>query len=243
MILIPAIDLMDGKAVRLAEGDRERVTVYSDDPLELVDRFADAGATRLHVVDLDGAFAGQPKQSQLVGALTKRAHERGMVIEVGGGLREPMHVELLVEYGVDMVVIGTLAVRQPDASAALCAKHPGKIIVAIDARNGRVAVDGWREQSGTTTAALAQRAQGWGAAGLLFTDVNRDGLQVGAAVEATASLQSQVSIPVIASGGVGSLEDLDALANANIAAVVFGRAIYENSFDLKQAIARCSNDA
>lgn len=243
MILIPAIDLMEGKAVRLAEGDKDRVTVYSDAPVELVDRFADAGASRIHVVDLDGAFAGQPKQTDLIAAITKRAHERDMVIEVGGGLREGAHVELLIELGVDMVVIGTLAVRQPKVSAELCAKHPGKIIVAIDARNGRVAVDGWREQSGTTTTALSQRAQSWGAAGLLFTDVNRDGLQVGAAVEATASLQSQVSIPVIASGGVGSLEDLDALASANVAAVVFGRAIYENSFDLQQAIIRCSNDA
>lgn len=236
MLVIPAIDLLEGRAVRLAEGDRERVTVYSETPWTLVDDFADAGATRIHVVDLDGAFAGRPVQRDLIARIATAARCRKVEIEVGGGIRDAQAVHDLFELGVDYVVVGTLAVREPDAVAALCGHYPGKIVVAIDARDGQVAVEGWTETSAVTAADLAEQAAGWGAGALLYTDVARDGLQVGANVEATAQLQSRVEIPVIASGGVGTLDDLRALKSAQVRAVVMGRAIYEGSFTVKEAI-------
>ena len=239
MLLIPAIDLLEGQAVRLAEGDRERVTVYDDDPPGLAQRFAETGAQQIHVVDLDGAFAGEPSQVALIERIVAAAHRHGAKVEVGGGIRSVESIERLLELGVDQVVVGTLAIRDPEAVESVCQRHPGAIIVAIDARDGYVAVDGWREVSTVPAADLAVRAEAWGAGALLYTDVARDGLQVGANVDATADLQRAVTIPVIASGGVGSLDDLDALREAGIRAVVFGRALYEGSFTLEEALHRC----
>lgn len=239
MIVIPAIDLMDGHAVRLAEGDRNRVTRYSEDPAGMVETFARAGAPWIHVVDLDGAFAGEPVQLPLVRQMVSRAHELGARVEVGGGMRSVASAEAVLQAGADRVVIGTLAVRSPDDVAGLCARHPDRIIVAIDARDGMVAVDGWREASSISARELAETAVGWGAAALLHTDVARDGLQVGPAVEATAAIQEGLSVPVYASGGVGALTDLDALVKAGIAGVVLGRALYEGSFSVEEALARC----
>lgn len=251
MLLIPAIDLLEGRAVRLAEGDRSRATVYSDEPWTLAAQFVKAGAKRIHVVDLDGAFAGAPSQVGLIVRLLDVARSAGAncEVEVGGGIRDAAAVETLIEAGVDKVVVGTLAVREPKLVADLCARFPTAIVVAIDARDGLVAVEGWRETSTIPATELACEAAGWGAAALLYTDVSRDGLQVGAAVEATAALQAEVDrvrppdrgdqIDVIASGGVGSLEHLDALAAAGVRAVICGRALYERSFTLKEALARC----
>lgn len=251
MLPIPAIDLLDGKAVRLAEGERERATVYSTEPWQLAAAFVDAGARRIHIVDLDGAF-GQPRQLELITRVlasaraAAQARGRTIEIEVGGGMRDAVSVDTLIAAGVDLVVVGTLAVREPATVRELCARHPGRIVVAIDARDGQVAVDGWRETSTRRAADLARDAADWGAAALLYTDVRRDGLQVGAAVEATAALQAEVDaldrptpVDVIASGGVGSLADLDALAAAGVRAVVLGRALYERSFTLEEALARC----
>ncbi|MCA9718304.1 MAG: 1-(5-phosphoribosyl)-5-[(5-phosphoribosylamino)methylideneamino]imidazole-4-carboxamide isomerase [Myxococcales bacterium] len=240
MIAIPAIDLLEGKAVRLAEGDRARATVYERDPRVLVTRFADAGARWLHVVDLDGAFAGRPCQLELVRELVASAHARGVKVEVGGGLRSRAAItQLLEQTGADRAVVGTLAVREPEVVAALCQQYPERLVIAVDGRDDRVAVAGWQETSETTIQALAAAAQRWGAAALLYTDVPRDGLQGGPAVDATAALQRTVEIPVIASGGVGSLADLDALRGAGVRAVVLGRALYEGSFTLKEALSRC----
>jgi len=237
MLIIPAIDLMDGKAVRLAEGDKDRVTVYSDAPWELAEAFAEAGAKHIHLVDLDGAFAGKPTQLELVARVAAAAKKHGARVDVGGGIRSAETVQQLLKSGIDQVVVGTLAVREPDLVARLCEQHPGALIIAIDARDGLVTVSGWTEISDISAAELGRRAEGWGAGALLFTDVARDGLQVGAAVEATADLQRQVSIPVIASGGVATLDDLRALRDAGVRAVVFGRALYEGQFTLEEALA------
>ncbi len=236
---IPAIDMLDGKAVRLLEGDRNRVTVYANDPCAKMREFITAGATRVHVVDLDGAFAGRPVQTDLIRQLVDIAHAAGIEVEVGGGLRDHAAVVAVLATGADFAVIGTLAVRQPHVAEALCHAYPGQIIVAIDARDGQVAISGWQETSDVSAAALARAAASWGAAAVLYTDIARDGHQVGVAVDATAALQRGLQIPVIASGGVGSLGDLDALRQHHVAAVILGRALYEGAFTLEEALARC----
>ena len=219
------------------------MTVYSDAPIELVDHFAAAGAPRIHIVDLDGAFgqgSGQGSgQGDLVRSMIARAHERGVEVEVGGGIRSEGAIEAMLEAGADLVIIGTLAVREPSLVADLCRRHPGRLVIAIDARDGIVATHGWTAQSELRAADLASDAETWGAGALLFTDIARDGLQGGPNVEATARLQAELSIPVIASGGVGSLADLTALRDAGVQAVVLGRALYEGSVVLEEALARC----
>jgi phosphoribosylformimino-5-aminoimidazole carboxamide ribotide isomerase len=252
VLVIPAIDLLEGRAVRLAKGDRSRSTIYSEQPWALAQEFAAAGARRIHVVDLDGAFAGEPRQVELIRRLidsaraARSADAPPVELEVGGGIRDAAAVETLIAAGVDKVVVGTLAVREPELVAELCRRFPTAIVVAIDARDGMVAVEGWREVSTMPAAELAREAASWGAAALLYTDVARDGLQVGPAVEATAALQAEVdrvrpdrTTDVIASGGVGSLDHLDALAAAGVRAVICGRALYERSFTLQEALARC----
>lgn len=239
MIIFPAIDLMDGAVVRLSQGDPAARTSYGSDPLAVVDRFCQAGATWLHVVDLSGAFAGTPSQRAILADIVEHAHNLGARVQVAGGLRTPLAVRAALDSGADRAVIGTLAVEAPDEAARLCAEHPGRIVVAVDARDGQVAVDGWRTAAPVRADDLGRAAAGWGAAALLFTDVSRDGLQTGPAVEATAALQAQVPVPVLASGGVGSLAHLDALARAKVAGVVVGRALYEGNFTVQEALARC----
>ena len=239
MIVIPAIDLMGGEVVRLAEGDPARATVYSGDPRAQIRAFARAGARRVHVVDLDGALAGEPRQLPRIAELAAAARHDGLQLQVGGGIRSSAAAAAALEVGADLVVIGTLAVRAPMEAMALCERYPGRVIVAIDARDGKVAIDGWQERTHVAASTLAIDAHAWGAAALLYTDVARDGLQGGADVAATAALQRLVPIPVIASGGVGSLADLDALRAAGVQAVVLGRALYEGSFSLEEALARC----
>jgi phosphoribosylformimino-5-aminoimidazole carboxamide ribotide isomerase len=239
VILLPAIDLLDGKAVRLAGGRREAATIYSEEPWSLAEGFARAGANWIHVVDLDGAFAGRPAQRELVARIIETARAHGSTVEVGGGVRDADAVEHLFELGAQRVVVGTLAVRAPDVVSRLCRAHPERIVIAIDARDGMVAVEGWQETSTVPAADLARRAEHWGAGALLYTDVARDGLQTGPAVEATAALQAEVSIPVIASGGIATLGDLDRLRDAGVRAAVVGRAIYEGNFTVEEALARC----
>jgi phosphoribosylformimino-5-aminoimidazole carboxamide ribotide isomerase len=237
VIVIPAIDVMGGKAVRLRQGERSQVTTYADDPIAIVRSFVEAGATRIHVVDLDGAFAGEPAQQELIARMIDAAG--GVAIQTGGGIRSASTVDRLLALGVDRVVVGTLAVREPSVVQALCERHAARIVVAADSRDGKVAVAGWQERSELDAPALARAAQSWGAAAILYTDVGRDGMQTGPAIAATVALQAAVSIPVYASGGVGSLADLDACAAAGIAGVVLGRALYEGTFSLEEALARC----
>lgn len=232
MKLLPAIDLLEGQAVRLEEGRRDRVTVFHDRPVELVDELARGGADRLHVVDLDGAFAGAPRQRELIRSIVRASP---IPVEVGGGIRDRAAIEAVLELGAQLVVLGTAAVRSPALVEEACRAHPGRVIVAVDARDGVVAVDGWTASGGVTAVELGQRAAAWGAAALLYTDVSRDGLHVGPNVEMTAQLARSVSCEVIASGGVGSLDDLVRLRDAGIAAVVVGRALYDRRFTVEQA--------
>jgi phosphoribosylformimino-5-aminoimidazole carboxamide ribotide isomerase len=231
MKLFPAIDLLGGQAVRLEEGQRDRVTVFHARPVELVAQLAHDGADRLHVVDLDGAF-GEPRQLELVRAIIEASP---IPVEVGGGLRDRAAVEAILALGAAFAVLGTAAVRAPVLVEEVCRAHPGKIIVAVDARDGVVAVDGWTTSGDVTAIELGQRAAGWGAAALLYTDIARDGLRHGPNVAATANLARHVTCEVIASGGVGELDDLVRLRDAGIPAVVVGRALYDKRFSVAEA--------
>lgn len=232
MKLYPAIDLLGGKAVRLEEGKRDRATVFHDDPPQLVAELARDGADRLHVVDLDGAFAGSPQQTALIRRIVETCP---LPVEVGGGIRDRAAIDAVIALGASFVVLGTAAVKSPSLVEEACRAHPGRVIVAVDARDGIVAVDGWTATSNVTAIELGQRAASWGAAALLYTDVARDGLHVGPNVEVTAQLARAVDCEVIASGGVGSLDDLRHLREAGIAAVVVGRAIYDKRFTVEEA--------
>jgi phosphoribosylformimino-5-aminoimidazole carboxamide ribotide isomerase len=232
MKLFPAIDLLGGKAVRLEEGKRERATVFHDRPVELVAELAGTGAARLHVVDLDGAF-GDPRQLALIADIVRASP---IPVEVGGGIRDRDAIDRMLGLGAAFVVLGTAAVRSPSLVEAACRAHPGRIIVAVDARDGVVTVDGWTASGQVTAQELGSRAAGWGAAALLYTDVARDGLGGGPNITATAQLARTAGIEVIASGGVGSLDDLAALRGAGIPAVVVGRAIYDGKFTVADAV-------
>lgn len=239
MIVIPAIDLMGGKAVRLAQGRADRVTEYGDRPAEIAAGFARAGARTIHVVDLDGAFAGTSAQLGAVEAIVRAVQGEGVAVQAGGGVRDADAVQRLLDAGAHRVVIGTLAVREPERVAALCAEHPARIVVAADARAGKVAVDGWASASDRTPRALAEAAQSWGAAAVLFTEVSRDGMQTGPAIDETLALQAGLTIDVLASGGIGTLAHLDACVAAGIRGVVLGRALYEGAFTIEEALSRC----
>lgn len=234
MKLYPAIDLLAGNAVRLEEGRRDRATIFSAQPIELVTQLARDGADRLHVVDLDGAFAGAPQQHALIAELVARSP---LPVEVGGGIRDRAAIEDVILAGAAYVVLGTAAVKSPALVEEACRAFPDRIIVAVDARDGLVAVDGWTATGNVSAVELGKRAAGWGAAALLYTDVARDGLQLGPNIEATAALARSVDCEVIASGGVGSLDDLRRLRDANIASVVVGRAIYDKKFTVAEAAA------
>jgi phosphoribosylformimino-5-aminoimidazole carboxamide ribotide isomerase len=236
VIVIPAIDLLEGRAVRLRQGRREEATVYSDRPEEVAAGFAAAGATRLHVVDLDGAFTGRAANLDAIGAIV--AAVPGLEVEVGGGVRELRVARRLLDLGARSVVLGTAAVRDPAFVAAACAAWPGRVIVAVDARDGRVAVAGWTEASAQTAVEVGQVAARAGAAAVLYTDISRDGLQTGPNVAATRALAAALApLPVIASGGVASLADLQELGSVGTYAVVVGRALYEGAFTLAEALA------
>jgi phosphoribosylformimino-5-aminoimidazole carboxamide ribotide isomerase len=231
MKLFPAIDLLAGRAVRLEEGKRERATVFHDRPVELVGELARGGADRLHVVDLDGAF-GEPRQLALIAGIVAASP---IPVEVGGGLRDRASIDRILELGAAFAVLGTAAVRDPALVEQVCRAYPGRIIVAVDARDGVVAIDGWTASGGVTARELAGRAAAWGAAALLYTDVARDGLGGGPNVAATAALARAAGIEVIASGGVGSLDDIAQLARAGVPAVVVGRALYDGKFTVADA--------
>lgn len=237
MELIPAIDLLGGKVVRLERGDYQAVTVYADDPVEPARRFHAAGARRLHVVDLDGARAGEPRNLDAIRAIVDAVP---IAVQVGGGVRDAACAERWLTAGVDRVVLGTAAVKAPEFVHALCEAHPGRVIVAVDARAGRVAVEGWLEATERPVEDLAREADAWGVAALLYTVIERDGMHAGPAVAETARLQALVRATVIASGGVSSLDDVRALRAAGVRAAVCGRALYSGRLDPSQAFAVAS---
>ncbi|QMW22087.1 1-(5-phosphoribosyl)-5-[(5-phosphoribosylamino)methylideneamino]imidazole-4-carboxamide isomerase [Sandaracinobacteroides saxicola] len=235
LTIYPAIDLKAGQVVRLAEGDMARATVYGDDPAAQAAAFRAAGARWLHVVDLDGAFAGESRNGAAVEAILKATTAQ---VQVGGGIRSLAIIEHWLALGVARVVIGTAALDNPQLVRAAARAHPGRIVVAVDAVGGMVATRGWASVSTLTAADVANRFQDAGVAALLFTDVARDGLLKGVNVEATAALAATVAIPVIASGGVAGLDDIHALkAHPNIEGVITGRALYDGRLTLAAALA------
>lgn len=236
MIVIPAVDLRDGRCVRLREGRADAETVFSDDPVAVATRWAALGGARLHVVDLDGAFAGAPRQAALIAKIV--AAVAPMPVEAGGGLRDAAAVEAMLETGARWAVVGTRAVLDPAFLADICRRHPDRVIVAVDARGDRVAVKGWTETTALTVAEAGRRALDAGAAALLYTDVSRDGTEQGPNVEDTAALARAVALPVLASGGVGTLDDIRRLAHLpGVTGVVVGRALYTGAVTLPDAIA------
>lgn len=237
MILYPAIDLKDGQCVRLLRGAMEDATVFNDDPGAQAQAFADAGAEWLHVVDLNGAFAGKPENAPAVEAILTAVGER-IPVQLGGGIRSLDGVAQWLERGVSRVVLGTVAVKDPQVVRDACSAYPGRVAVGIDARGGRVAVEGWAEATEIEALDLARRFEDAGVAALVYTDIERDGAMQGVNVEATAALAEAVSIPVVASGGVKDLGDLEALmARPAIAGAISGRALYDGRLDLAEAVA------
>jgi len=237
VILFPAIDLKAGQVVRLYKGAMDRATVYGSDPAAQAEAFQAAGFRWLHLVDLDGAFAGKAGNAAAVEAILARV---ALPVQLGGGIRDLAAVERWLALGVRRVILGTAAVRDPDFVRAACRAHPGRIVVGVDAKDGLVAVEGWAETSSLTALELARRFADAGVAALLFTDVGRDGALTGVNVAATAALARESGLPVIASGGVAGIEDLRRLkevAAAGIEGVVVGRALYEGRLDAKAALA------
>lgn len=233
MELIPSIDVLDGKVVRLHKGDYAQVTVFSDDPAGQALRLQELGARRLHVVDLDGARAGKPGNSAALEQILRAAPK--LAVQVAGGIRTAEAAEQWFALGASRVVLGTVAIKQPALAESLCRRHPDGIVIALDAKAGIVAVEGWLEATGRALSEVALEVDGWGAAALLFTDIDRDGTREGPAVETTAALQRSVRPTVIASGGIGTLEHLEALRAAGVRAAVSGRALYSGAFDLAAA--------
>lgn len=240
LIIFPAIDLKAGQVVRLAEGDMDRATIYGDDPAAQARLFAEAGASHVHVVDLDGSFAGHAVNAGAVEAIVRAFPGK---VQLGGGIRNADAVARWLSLGVDRVVIGTAALKDPDFVKAAARAYPNQIVVAVDARDGFVATDGWAEKSDMPVIDLARRFEDAGVAALLFTDVGRDGLLKGCNVDATVALAAATAIPVIASGGVADIGDIHRLVPHvadGIEGVITGRALYDGRLDLAAALAVAS---
>jgi phosphoribosylformimino-5-aminoimidazole carboxamide ribotide isomerase len=236
MLLIPAIDLKDGKCVRLKQGRMDDDTVYSDDPLAVASRWVEAGARRLHIVDLNGAVAGRPINSAAIHAIAERFPE--VPIQVGGGIRDEDSIQEYLDAGVRYVILGTKAVTAPHFVSDVCAEFPGHIIVGLDVREGKVAIEGWSKLSRHDALDLAQHFEQDGVAAIVFTDISRDGMMDGLNIEATVAFAQELSIPVIASGGITNLDDIRALCaveSEGVSAAITGRAIYEGTIDLAEA--------
>jgi phosphoribosylformimino-5-aminoimidazole carboxamide ribotide isomerase len=235
--LIPAIDLLGGRCVRLEQGDYARVKVYREDPAEQAEAFAAHPIPRLHVVDLDGAREGRPRNGESVRRIVARAGR--VPVQLGGGLRTLVAVEAALATGVDRVVLGTAALRDPQLLAEACRRHPGRVAVGIDARAGRAAAQGWLETTELLARDVARRVEAAGAAAIVYTEIERDGMLAGPDLEATAELAAAVSIPVIASGGIGSEADLVRAAQVGprrLAGAIVGRALYTGAVDLGRAL-------
>jgi phosphoribosylformimino-5-aminoimidazole carboxamide ribotide isomerase len=236
MLLIPAIDLKEGQCVRLRQGRMEDDTVFSADPVAVAARWVEAGARRLHLVDLDGAFAGKPKNREVVRAIAEAFPD--LPIQIGGGIRDEATVEAYLNIGVKYVIIGTKAVTTPGFVSDLCVSFPSHIIVGLDAKDGKVATEGWSKLSQHDVVDLAKHFERYGVDSIIYTDISRDGMMQGVNVEATVRLAQAVNIPVIASGGVTSITDIErlcAVSDEGVAGVVIGRALYEGGLDLAQA--------
>lgn len=236
MLIIPAIDLKDGKCVRLRQGRMDDSTVFSDNPVDMAAKWVDAGCRRLHLVDLNGAFAGEPVNGGIVREIAKAYPD--LPIQIGGGIRSAETIEAYLDAGVSYVIIGTKAVKEPEFVTEMCKAFPGNIIVGLDAQDGRVAIDGWAEVTDVIAVDLAKRFRDDGVSSIVYTDIARDGMMQGVNVEATVDLAVQGGIPVVASGGVTNIDDIRALAEVadqGILGAITGRAIYEGTLDVAEA--------
>lgn len=241
MFLFPAIDLRDGKVVRLAQGDYDRQTTYGEDPLDTARRFEDAGCTWLHVVDLDGARGGVMKHVQIIERICR---ETALKVEVGGGVRSEGVVDRLLRAGVSRCVIGTKALREWEWFEGLMGNptYRGRLVLGLDARDGKVAVDGWEKSTGQTASAIARKVTHWPLAAIVYTDIATDGMMTGPNVAALRKMCEGTDVPIVASGGVGSLDDLRALRELPLQGVIVGRAIYEGRFTVEEARATLESD-
>jgi phosphoribosylformimino-5-aminoimidazole carboxamide ribotide isomerase len=236
MLVIPAIDLKDGKCVRLRQGRMEDETVFGDDPVEVAQRWVDAGARRLHMVDLNGAFAGKPVNASAIRAVAEAFPD--LPIQVGGGIRDEDTVAAYLEAGVQYTIIGTKAVSAPHFINDLCLEFPGHIVVGLDAKDGRIAIDGWSKLSHHSAIDMARRFEQDGVEAIVFTDIGRDGMMTGVNVGSTVKLAQAITIPVIASGGITNMDDIRALcavSDEGIMGAITGRALYEGALDLATA--------
>lgn len=236
MLIIPAIDLKDGKCVRLRQGRMEDDTVFDDDPVAVAVRWLEQGARRIHLVDLDGAFAGIPKNAEVVKQICAAC--KGVPVQIGGGIRSTDTAQAYMDAGIEYLIIGTLAVKQPEFVDQLCGDFPGHVIVGLDANDGFVATDGWAEASTVTAVSLAQRFENVGVSAIVYTDISRDGMMQGVNTEQTAALADAVTIPIIASGGVSTIADIESLGKERargIEGAIVGRALYEGTINLAEA--------
>ncbi|MDO8462419.1 MAG: 1-(5-phosphoribosyl)-5-[(5-phosphoribosylamino)methylideneamino]imidazole-4-carboxamide isomerase [Deltaproteobacteria bacterium] len=236
MILYPAIDIKDGKAVRLTQGEFNQMKVYFDDPVEAAKKWIAAGAQWLHVVDLDGALTGEPKNTGVIESILQSVE---VPVQIGGGIRNEEIAEIYLTLGAGRIVIGTAAIEDPDLIQILCEGYPERVAIGIDAKDGKVAVKGWKETTDQTAMALAQQCEEMGANTIIYTDIKRDGMMNGPNFEALEKLCESVGIPIIASGGISSLEDLKKLKEAGIEGAILGKALYEGKLDLKEALKVC----
>ncbi|MGB0361287.1 MAG: 1-(5-phosphoribosyl)-5-[(5-phosphoribosylamino)methylideneamino]imidazole-4-carboxamide isomerase [Endozoicomonas sp.] len=240
MFIIPAIDLKNGSCVRLRQGEMGDTTVFGDDPVAMASRWVNAGCRRLHLIDLNGAFAGTPVNADAICGITKKYPE--LPIQIGGGIRDLTTIDAYLNSGVSWVIIGTKAVTDPEFVKEACRQFTGHIIVGIDAKNGLVATDGWAKITDVKAISLAQQFEQDGVSAIIYTDISRDGMMQGVNVEATRQLANSMSIPVIASGGVTNMDDIRALkavSSEGIEGVITGRAIYEGTLDLAEAQRYC----
>ncbi len=236
MHIIPAIDLLEGRCVRLYQGDYNRSETFNDDPIAVANQWVERGAQWLHLVDLDGAKVGQPRNQEIVAEIARTVP---VPVQVGGGLRDRASVENLLSLGVERAILGTIAVEKPDLVAELCRQFPGKIVVGIDARNGRVATRGWLETSEVLATDLAAQMASLGAAAIVYTDIHRDGTLSGPNLDALRQLAGAIDIPIVASGGVSSIRDLlslSALEPQGVTSVIVGRALYTGDVSLEEAL-------
>lgn len=237
MIIIPAVDIKDGRCVRLLQGRKDAETVFSDDPAAMAERWESEGAELVHVIDLDGAFEKTPRNARAIEVILKRID---IPIQVGGGIRAAETIDGYIGAGVQRVIIGTEAIKRPELIKTACSRHPGQIAVAIDARDGKVAIDGWTHTTQTGALDLARQFEDCGVAAIIFTDIHRDGTQTGPNIAATRELAEALSVPVIASGGVSDISDIHRLlplTAVGVVGVITGRALYDGTLDLKKAIA------
>jgi phosphoribosylformimino-5-aminoimidazole carboxamide ribotide isomerase len=245
MLLIPAIDLKDGKCVRLQQGDMKESTIFGDDPASMARRWLNAGARRLHLVDLNGAFAGKPVNESVVKAILREVGDE-IPVQLGGGLRDLDTIERYLDDGLSYVIIGTAAVKSPGFLKDACSAFGGHIIVGLDAKDGKVATDGWSKLTGHDVVDLAKRFQDYGVEAVIYTDIGRDGMMTGVNIDATVRLAQALTVPVIASGGLNSMDDVKALMaveSEGITGCITGRAIYEGKLDFAAAVKLATGEA